>query len=564
MSAPNLPGYYFDAEKKRYFKIEKSSNATAATKWTASTVRKRQEDDEAAAQAQRRKLAIAQHVKRSALLSDSLRGAWLAREFGPDLGECGPAGASWSQRRRAARNLSDSVGRMWGDNVRVMGRLQFNPSPHAGANGRVDAGYGNLRQMNLPCLWVGGCGSSCTGLAYTSSYQVLVNAYIPLRGGTIAQTRDPSDFRHVSGLPAHIQLPFVQSISGIERSTDNGRMFFTSTDLTNTPSLTVAQCPSADDDDHRRTQYPSAPLVQPVELQDFSLVEAPGQYSRDIWSTYSLKAGPRNSDIAASIGGTRGVLQLTTSGQLVQLYGPNPRSCKPEEAGQYPRDVFAHDFLHESPNVTIAGGSNGNLWTLDTRVKDIVNVFNHGAGVTNLSVLGNHQVLVAGFQNRMCMYDLRYTRESSTLGADSAPSFDASGPQAISVANGRRQVYSVESAATPHTVFPAYLNIARIGLGFAVSTELGVVCTASDNGTVVLHSLGSGRQLAVPVLDGVDGVAPITGMRFAELPDGTHKPSLYMGVGASIYKFSSLGDDDVEMLAEREVELERRRKLEAE
>ncbi|KAL1894838.1 hypothetical protein Cpir12675_003483 [Ceratocystis pirilliformis] len=167
MSAPNLPGYFYDAEKKRYFKIEKSSNATSSAKWTTSAVRKREEEEEAAAEVQRKRLAVARHMKRSPILSNSLRGAWLAREFGPDLGECSVTGAGWNQRQRAARNLSDAVGRIWASSIRVMGRLQFNPSPHVGAGGRVDAGYGRHRQMNLPCLWIGSCGSSCTGLAYT-------------------------------------------------------------------------------------------------------------------------------------------------------------------------------------------------------------------------------------------------------------------------------------------------------------------------------------------------------------------------------------------------------------
>ncbi|KKF93475.1 hypothetical protein CFO_g4186 [Ceratocystis platani] len=400
MSAPNLPGYFYDAEKKRYFKIEKSSNATSSAKWTTSAICKREEEEETAAEVQRKRL----------------RGAWLAREFGPDLGECSMTGAGWNQRQRAARNLSDAVGRIWASSIRVMGRLQFNPSPHL--------------------------------ITKTKENMLYANMFF------------------------------------------DGRV-----------------------------------------VQDFSLVEAPRQYhSHDIWTTYSLKAGPRNSEIAASIGGSRGVLQLTNSGQLIELYGPHPRSCSPEEAGKYPRNVFAHDFLHESPNVTVAGGGTGNLWTLDTRVKDIVNVFSHGAGVTNLSVIGNHQVLVAGLKS----------------------------PES-------RRSHSIASAATPHTVFPGYINNARLGMGFAVSTELGVVCTATDGGKVVLHSLGSGRQLKVPILDGVDGGgAPIVSMRFAELPDGTRHPSLYMGVGSSIYKFSSLGEEDVEMLAEREIELERRRRIEVE
>ncbi|KAL2890923.1 Myocyte-specific enhancer factor 2d [Ceratocystis lukuohia] len=434
MSAPNLPGYFYDAEKKRYFKIEKSSNATSSAKWTTSAIRKREEEEETAAEVQRKRL----------------RGAWLAREFGPDLGECSMTGAGWNQRQRAARNLSDAVGRIWASSIRVMGRLQFNPSPHL--------------------------------ITKTKENMLYANMFF------------------------------------------DGRV-----------------------------------------VQDFSLVEAPRQYhSHDIWTTYSLKAGPRNSEIAASIGGSRGVLQLTNSGQLIELYGPHPRSCSPEEAGKYPRNVFAHDFLHESPNVTVAGGGTGNLWTLDTRVKDIVNVFSHGAGVTNLSVIGNHQVLVAGLKSRMCIYDLRYTRDSAAP-ANTTIHNNASSPRANSVAAESRRSHSIASAATPHTVFPGYINNARLGMGFAVSTELGVVCTATDGGKVVLHSLGSGRQLKVPILDGVDGGgAPIVSMRFAELPDGTRHPSLYMGVGSSIYKFSSLGEEDVEMLAEREIELERRRRIEVE
>ncbi|KAG5913722.1 hypothetical protein E4U42_000910 [Claviceps africana] len=134
----------------------------------------------------------------------------------------------------------------------------------------------------------------------------------------------------------------------------------------------------------------------------------------------------------------------------------------------------------------------------------------HASSITHLRSINPHQVLVAGLQNQMSLYDTRF------FGA--AP--DGGG-----------------NARAPLLSFPGYRNAAHVHAGWDVSTELGLVAAAHDDGTVRLFSLTTGRTLRSPAVDGLWTDAPVKALAFSTM-GGERLPSLWVGEGQALRKFS--------------------------
>ncbi|RYP40151.1 hypothetical protein DL767_001866 [Monosporascus sp. MG133] len=91
-STLKIPGYYYDEEKKKYFKVEKSNTAPSNAVWSSDNVKKRRLEDEEAAKAIRRMTLDKSRVARAKILDHPLAGGFLHCEFGrprPDVASAG-------------------------------------------------------------------------------------------------------------------------------------------------------------------------------------------------------------------------------------------------------------------------------------------------------------------------------------------------------------------------------------------------------------------------------------------------------------------------------------------
>ncbi|RYP22556.1 hypothetical protein DL765_001614 [Monosporascus sp. GIB2] len=91
-STLKIPGYYYDEEKKKYFKVEKSNTAPSNAVWSSDNVKKRRLEDEEAAKAIRRMTLDKSRVARAKILNHPLAGGFLDCEFGrprPDVASAG-------------------------------------------------------------------------------------------------------------------------------------------------------------------------------------------------------------------------------------------------------------------------------------------------------------------------------------------------------------------------------------------------------------------------------------------------------------------------------------------
>ncbi|TLS27757.1 hypothetical protein PpBr36_01839 [Pyricularia pennisetigena] len=148
-----------------------------------------------------------------------------------------------------------------------------------------------------------------------------------------------------------------------------------------------------------------------------------------------------------------------------------------------------------------------------------------GGAVNHVVSLNQYQVLAAGISDRMDVWDMRCGFSQ------------------------QRQQY-------PCTSFPGYKNAARLGTGLAVNKKLGIVAAANDQGPdsfcpVKLHSLATGRELPCRALDGEaqrlqdlegPGHKPLLGipspcLRWESLPRD-RDPSLFVSRGTRVLKFS--------------------------
>lgn len=78
-----IPGFYYDQEKKRYFKITGSGHAgSASAAYNADNVKKRKIEEQKAERARKRQEKTKDLIKRASVLRNPITGGRLVREFG--------------------------------------------------------------------------------------------------------------------------------------------------------------------------------------------------------------------------------------------------------------------------------------------------------------------------------------------------------------------------------------------------------------------------------------------------------------------------------------------------
>lgn len=242
---------------------------------------------------------------------------------------------------------------------------------------------------------------------------------------------------------------------------------------------------------------------------------------RDEWLVNKSTPAPASSDLLCVVGTNTGLLRVTSNESMahVSSHAHNRLgNVARHKSNRQPKEIFDQDFLTGNHNVVLAGGRQPRVWVTDLRVPEPQwSSIAHASSVAHLRSVNEHQVVVAGLRHSMSLYDMRFFREEF-------------GP------NG----------SSPLLQFHGYRNEAHFHTGWDVSTELGVVAAAHDDGTVKLFSLASGRLLNHKggALGGIRSQTPIKALMFQTMPRQT-MPSLFIGEGPSLKKFS-FGVDSLE------------------
>ncbi|KAF5598557.1 myocyte-specific enhancer factor 2d [Fusarium pseudocircinatum] len=130
-----IPGYYYDNEKKKYFKIEKTHTAPSSAAWSSDAVKRRKVEHEAQRLAERQAYQVKKHIKRHFVVRDTVTSALLTREIGlPYIAE----------RGRGRVEDEDLVAAAWARGSVAKGNVPFAPS------------FARERRANMPCFYVSG------------------------------------------------------------------------------------------------------------------------------------------------------------------------------------------------------------------------------------------------------------------------------------------------------------------------------------------------------------------------------------------------------------------------
>ncbi|KAL3959825.1 hypothetical protein ACCO45_004942 [Purpureocillium lilacinum] len=466
MPPVEIPGYYYDEAKNKYFKIEKSHTAPPSAAWSADSVKKRRVEDTARREARHRAHLVRNHVKRSVLRRNILPAGLLARET--EIVRSAAGGVAGYGARADDGDLGAAA---WVSGVVDKGHVPFVPS------------FARTRFANMPCFYVGGDDTKTgLGVAYaTLDEETLVGSYISTDDNdriTFDRDRPGTLERGPSFRTEMIRCP---QMSSIKYHKPSHKILLTSREP-----------------DHSCGLYFFSPPLSPPDDP------------RPHWLLGEKHAGP---------GGVGPPLRHRHQ----RRHPPRPlqrdhgldRAAEPPKGLHLPQEIFDQDFQHGNHNILLAGGRQPRLWMTDLRTPESDwSWTRHASSIAHLRSVNEHQILVAGLQNSMALYDMRFF--------------------------GRRP-----NGISPLLDFPAYRNAAHFHTGWDVSPSLGVAAAAQDDGTVRLFSLRSGRALRRPAMDRAARTdTPVRALMFQQMP-WEKTPSLFVGEGPSLRKYS-FGTVDVD------------------
>ncbi|KAL6690110.1 plasma-membrane proton-e [Trichoderma pleuroticola] len=159
----------FDAEKKRYFAIEKSHTAPASAEWSSASVKRRRLESQAAEEASQEEELIKNHVKRNVLINDAAASGLLARELGA---------SRTAEAGRGKLENEDVAAALWARGVADKGSVAFGLTLHYETH------------PHMPCFYVSGkeCGTE-SAIAYSiDSYRNIVYGFSRNRSWGVNQS----------------------------------------------------------------------------------------------------------------------------------------------------------------------------------------------------------------------------------------------------------------------------------------------------------------------------------------------------------------------------------------
>ncbi|KAI9760848.1 MAG: hypothetical protein M1835_000088 [Candelina submexicana] len=173
---------------------------------------------------------------------------------------------------------------------------------------------------------------------------------------------------------------------------------------------------------------------------------------------------------------TDGTIAIGTSTGMLLLKETNSNWTTVNHALKSKTDIFALEFL--SSSTIAAGGRDSSIRFYDQRSSGKALRLRHPSSVTGIRQVDEWRIVVCGLRNSMRLYDLR-----------SQPS--PIPPPTTTTATTKT---SHKATTQPVLEYP-YLNDFRLGLGFDVDTETGLVAAASDDRNLQLFSVYSGEEI---------------------------------------------------------------------
>ncbi|AEO61879.1 hypothetical protein MYCTH_2070868 [Thermothelomyces thermophilus ATCC 42464] len=513
----DIPGFYYDSVKRRYFRIEKSQTAPSQAEWSARNVKRRAAEQAEEEKRRARLRRDAQKVRRARVETVPLMGGLLARETG------------MSRRGDGVGSGDEVVARAWAGSLAEKGEVRLWPSVGVGLDYRT-----------VSAMWVGG-GVEDDGLGIVCG---VLERLWPSSSFIPRDADDRINFQFAAGRYPRVgfqprivrELTSQGGVTAIKCHEPSSRILLAYESFLGGVGIWQFRV---------RAQEGGAGLVQLLRGGIDGL--DPYFASLGNGSAFTIRAlqpAPPSSRLTCLVGTDRGIAQLHND--ALTLLTPPPRQgqrhphrrrrqpCAPDpDAPPWQGDVLSVDFLHQnSADTVLAGTRSGRVCLLDLRVPPRQwsarsNTFRHPSSTAHVRSVGAYHVLAAGPLDAMALYDVRFLRQ-------------------------RRQQHR-QQQTLPLFTFPAYRNAAHLCVGLDVLTEPGygggggggggIVAAAhatnraDDRGTVALYSLRDGSRISGAAVDAVRAPGVVQSLQWQTLPGDRH-PSLFVGEGPVVRKYS--------------------------
>lgn len=495
--APHLhmPGYIFDKEKKKYFKIQHPSSANAAYSSHDAKRLKLDEEREKAEEVALKK----QHgrIKQSMILENPSLGGLLYRSFGqPRIDVAGIFAAGLVKQG----HIPSSRG--------------FNNNSIFAIDPRAER-YGMHSE-----IWQG----TPSGLRRLYA-QLGVYHDIEFHSST-------PEYRLPRGDRSRIDLPML-GVSNFHGWSLGHVTSMSVNESCRQLAVTWLSDDGTRDPDRARVYYMTKDDVHdhmlPMNIRECSPLASPRGRSLIQGDMFCSAAAPDQSPLRFAFGTTSRILTVgkeTEALSTIRQSGYNNSELK---------DILALQF--QDHNTLLVGNRRGKLYITDLRdprFDSTASIIHHPSTITHIRTLDTYRILVAGLNSTLYQYDLRFTK---------ADTFSLPPQPSKSPKNTLR--------TRPILVYD-YHNSAIINIGLDVDLESGIIAAAQEysphHSTIQLFSLHGGHQLRSPALDaefsptasrtGTVGEAlPIRCVRFARDVEGRPR-SLYVSSSHGLIRYA--------------------------
>ncbi|PBP23961.1 myocyte-specific enhancer factor 2d [Diplocarpon rosae] len=492
----DIPGYYFDQEKNKYFKIQPQGPTSSA--YSGRDVKRRKLRDEKELAVRKEKQRQAGRIQRSKFLGDPLIGGVFTREYGY---------SGFDPARIVAVGL-----------VRC-GTLC---TKYLGATNII----GPMRpQQSVPLFTIDrqpDYGSSVVRIHYAqeSRFRTIRTAVGTLnRFSVIGRDNTCEDY---SAYYTHEGEP-----TSITENESSHQIAVTRSSGSLIDGIDIHFDP-------KEIGYHGNAIT-------ISMTR-PGYARSNCIYMYSSTAAPPSSSLLFAFGSSEGILATDKEAHNTTWLTPKP-SKDPTQSD----DLFALAFVTSSPSVLLSGGRKGLLKITDLRVPVFgldADTIIHSSTITHIQVLDTHRIIVNGLDSSLCQYDMRFRKTDTTR----------------SILKKKARAQRNMTPTRSILQYEDFQNNATIQIGFDVDLDSGIVAAAQEfdefHKSVQLFSLHGGHKLDSPnvseYLPNSEAGRTVKCLRFAQDSDAGMK-SLYIGRGLDIQRYS-WGEDDNE--SERKVVLD--------
>ncbi|KAI1093462.1 hypothetical protein F5B19DRAFT_450486 [Rostrohypoxylon terebratum] len=350
----DIPGYYWDPEKNRYFREATSHLATRSdAPWSSDNVKKRKIENAVVAEKARYQARNVSRIKRSRELLQPLMGGFFAREYGGDIRDLRPT--------VFARGLVEK--------------------------GKVVVSL--WKRTPLKCVRVGGVKRANGG------YHVLSSSHLS-ESLSISSLEPDKQTGGFVELPTTSRILLGANVSDIK---------FNSTSTVAFIGL-----------DNYESYHPSGSLItlRLNNVQNLAAVPPPNPnpilyVTNRTVDVITICVSPNGTENQCLAGTDLGLMKLTKTGVFSLITPPPEKNTDVYTNAKSFKNVFGVDYHHTDPNVVFFGGRPGKLFIGDLRQSpNEWNCIQLPKSISHVKTVNDNQVLVTGLQSMMSVYDTRF------------------------------------------------------------------------------------------------------------------------------------------------------------